>query len=61
MRRRPYDDDPCRDCRYAYDTDWQDGCTIYTCKADVPDDEECDGEPGELCDYDLYKLENPYE
>lgn len=64
MIRRPCDEDPCRDCWYS---EWwdcgedEDGNEYveYRCRADMGED--CDGEPGRLSDYELYRRENPRE
>ena len=42
MIKRPFKDDPCAECRYAEDWDYDDTYTEYRCELDM--DESCTGE-----------------
>ena len=64
MIRRPYDDDPCRDCRYGWEMDSEEDengneFIWYCCRADM--DSTCEEEPERYTDYELYRRENPRE
>lgn len=59
MVRRHYKNDPCRDCAYSVWWTCDDESITYICEAEM--DEDCDGEPGGLDDYQIYRKENPRE
>lgn len=58
---RPISDDPCKECRFSEVWDFDDDFVEYRCRAGVPDNEPCDGEPERYTDYELYAMENPRE
>ena len=59
MIRRVPTNNPCANCSYAEEWDWDDEATYYQC--DLGLNEECDGEEIREDDYDIYRKENPIE
>lgn len=51
---RVLSDDPCANCKYAEEWDYDDTFTIYRCQLDM--DEDCDGDP--CSQNELYRREN---
>ena len=57
--KRFFKHDPCCNCKFAEEWDYDDTFTVYRCQLDMT--EECNEEPDELSDYEKYTRENPRE
>ena len=58
MIKRFFKHDPCANCKYAEEWDYDDNFTIYRCQLDMRED-ECDEEPSKYCDTEILRRENP--
>lgn len=57
MIKRSYDNESCANCKYAEQWDGDDDSITYRCRLDMRQD-ECDGQPDEHSDYEVYAREN---